>query len=91
MVIRNSYVDDILQSDDNVEEARRIAQETEIMLAFGGFSIKHWNISGTETGYKGIVNTNTKLAGVVCIEQVLCVLPFLSLLIFWRFLDLSCL
>ena len=36
MVIRNSYVDDILQSVDNVEEARRIAQETETMLAFGG-------------------------------------------------------
>jgi hypothetical protein len=32
------------------------------MLAFGGFSIKHWIISGTETGYKGIVNTNMKLA-----------------------------
>jgi hypothetical protein len=31
MVIRNSYVDDILQSVDNVEEARRIAQETETM------------------------------------------------------------
>ena len=40
----------------------RIAQETETMLAFGGFSIKHWIISGTETGYKGIVNTNMKLA-----------------------------
>ena len=37
MVIRNSYVDDILQSVDNVEEARRIAQETETMLAFGDF------------------------------------------------------
>ena len=36
MVIRNSYVDDILQSVDNVEEALRIAQETETMLAFGG-------------------------------------------------------
>jgi hypothetical protein len=33
MVIRNSYVDDILQSVDNVEEARRIAQETETMLS----------------------------------------------------------
>jgi hypothetical protein len=62
LVIRTSYVNDILQSVDNVEEARRIAQETETMLAFGGFSVKHWIISGTETGYKGIVNTNMKLA-----------------------------
>jgi hypothetical protein len=51
-----------LKRISNVEEARRIAQETETMLAFGGFSIKHWIISGTETGYKGIVNTNMKLA-----------------------------
>ncbi|CAC5362061.1 unnamed protein product [Mytilus coruscus] len=48
MVIRNSYVDDILQSVESVDNARLITQQTEKMLACGGFRIKHWIISGNE-------------------------------------------
>ncbi|CAC5368503.1 unnamed protein product [Mytilus coruscus] len=48
MVIRNSYVDDILQSVESVDNARLITQQTEKMLAYGGFRIKHWIISGNE-------------------------------------------
>ncbi|CAC5404639.1 unnamed protein product [Mytilus coruscus] len=48
MVIRNSYVDDILQSVESVDNARLITQQTEKMFACGGFRIKHWIISGNE-------------------------------------------
>ncbi|CAC5363778.1 unnamed protein product [Mytilus coruscus] len=48
MVIRNSYVDDIIQSVESVDNARLITQQTEKMLACGGFRIKHWIISGNE-------------------------------------------
>ena len=39
IVIINCSVDDLLQSVDNVDEARRIALETETMLAFGGITV----------------------------------------------------
>ncbi|CAC5377691.1 unnamed protein product [Mytilus coruscus] len=48
MVIRNNYVDYILQSVESVDNARSIIQQIENMLACGGFLIKHWIISGNE-------------------------------------------
>ena len=45
-ILRNSYVDDILKSVDNVDAAKKLLNEIEQLLRKGGFFIKHWVISG---------------------------------------------
>lgn len=45
-IISNSYVDDILISLPRVSEAKEFIQQTEELLSYGGFQIKHWVISG---------------------------------------------
>ncbi|KAK4310069.1 hypothetical protein Pmani_018335 [Petrolisthes manimaculis] len=46
MIINNAYVDDILYSTDNVENAVSLIHDTERILARGNFRVKHWIVSG---------------------------------------------
>lgn len=46
LIIKNSYVDDLLTSVDTVCEAKKIIRNTEMLLGSGGFRVKHWIISG---------------------------------------------
>ena len=51
-VIRNSYVDDLLDSFDDQSKARQIASEIEELLGHCGFRIKEWVLS-SEVAKKG--------------------------------------
>ena len=46
VIMKNSFVDDILKSVANTEDARKLCQEVEQVLSTGGFRIKKWIISG---------------------------------------------
>lgn len=46
MIIDNAYVDAILYSTDNVEKAFSLIRDTEKILAWGDFRVKHWIVSG---------------------------------------------
>lgn len=54
MIMRNTYVDDMVQSVQSEKEAHRLIREAEYILAMGGFVVKHWVISGREKDCKGI-------------------------------------
>lgn len=60
MIIKNSYVDDILQSVQNPSEAKSIIQETEEILDVGGFKIKHWITSGDKETMREVNILDTK-------------------------------
>ncbi|XP_056010774.1 uncharacterized protein LOC130051848 [Ostrea edulis] len=62
LVIKNSYVDDLLISVNTVCEAKEIIQDTEMMLSHGGFRVKHWIISGDQSEHFTGMN-------VLCAEQ----------------------
>ena len=49
-ISKNAYVDDILGSFDNNDEADRITKEIDIALAKGSFQIKNWTKSSNEYG-----------------------------------------
>ena len=49
VVCKNSYVDDIVHSCDNMCEARQLTSDIDLVLNEGGFKIKHWIISGGES------------------------------------------
>ncbi|XP_071136608.1 uncharacterized protein [Mytilus edulis] len=49
MILRNSYVDDIINSVDNNDQARKVMEDTEKLLAKGGFTIKHWIVTGKQS------------------------------------------
>ncbi|XP_043234175.1 uncharacterized protein LOC122387784 isoform X1 [Amphibalanus amphitrite] len=46
MITRNSYVDDLVHSVHNPDEALAIASQVQDILASGNFMIKYWTISG---------------------------------------------
>ena len=48
-ILRNSYVDDLIQSVPRSEDALSIAEEVQDVLQRGGFNIKHWIISGDDS------------------------------------------
>ena len=50
IIIKNSYVDDIIDSLSSHEEAKRATNEIEIALNTGGFEIKNWTISNSDAG-----------------------------------------
>ena len=49
IIDRNTYVDDITHSLDDKCQAERLMQDTNSVLAEGGFKIKHWIMSGNES------------------------------------------
>ena len=46
-VLKDSYVDDILTSEESVKAAEALATSIDRVLESGGFAIKHWTISGS--------------------------------------------
>ncbi|XP_043208348.1 uncharacterized protein LOC122373955 isoform X1 [Amphibalanus amphitrite] len=48
MILKNSYVDDLIQSGPRYEDAHSLAEEVQGMLQKGGFNVKHWIISGDD-------------------------------------------
>ena len=42
MIMRNTYVDDVVQSISSEREATKLTEEAEHILASGGFVVKHW-------------------------------------------------
>lgn len=73
-VVKNSsYVDDILTSETSIEDACRLAQDIDHVLGNGGFTVKHWIISGNHDkmadGIK-LLNTETeKVLGMIWSPQ----------------------
>lgn len=68
IIIRNSYVYDIIQSVESVVDAIHFIQETERKLGRGGFRIKYWIISGKHVAVSEKVNiiiTKRKFWGCV--------------------------
>lgn len=47
-ILTNSYMDDIPESTDTIQDAMRITKEIDEILEVGGFKIKGWIISGKE-------------------------------------------
>ena len=46
MIMKDTYVDDILISVDSIQEAKQTARRIDEILDKGGFRVKHWIISG---------------------------------------------
>ena len=46
MIVKNNYVDDLIQSVPSVDEAICLAEQVQDILQRGGFQIKHWIMSG---------------------------------------------
>ena len=42
MTLKNTYVDDILNSVNSMRDAIRLVDEVEALLAIGGFKLKNW-------------------------------------------------
>lgn len=49
MIIKDSYVDDILHSCETVSEAFSKIASTDKILEVGGFQIKQWAVSGNHS------------------------------------------
>lgn len=54
MIIRNTYVDDMVHSVSSKTETYRVITDTEYILSTAGFRMKHWVISGREGDFEGI-------------------------------------
>lgn len=50
IMCKNMYVDDIVHSCDDTDEALELMNNINLVLAEGGFKIKHWLMSGNEIG-----------------------------------------
>lgn len=65
------YVDDILISETRIEDACRLAQDIDQVLGNGGFTVKHWIISGNHDKVANgitckLLNTETeKVLGLI--------------------------
>lgn len=46
MIMRNTYVDDVLHSTDSVDRAFNLTRDADEILSLGGFHVKYWVISG---------------------------------------------
>jgi hypothetical protein len=57
-IIKNSYVDDVIGSYDNQEEASGITNQIDEVLSRGGFKMKEWRVSGQTTEKKLEISTN---------------------------------
>lgn len=54
IIIRNTYVDDMVHSVSSKTEAYKVIIGTEYILSTAGFRVKHWVISGSEGDFEGI-------------------------------------
>ena len=45
LVLKNTYVDDMIDSFDDVKEAAEVTREVDRMIEAGGFEVKKWIIS----------------------------------------------
>ena len=63
LLINNTYMDDIINSVDNVETAKKLTNEMETILSYGNFKIKEWIYSHDKTAPdQDLIPTNTKTA-----------------------------
>ena len=53
MVSKNSYMDDLIDSVQSDEDARKLIKEVDIVLGNTGFKVKEWIISGDKTAIYG--------------------------------------
>ena len=49
MVLKNTYMDDVIFSTATNDEAAIITKDVEKLLKTGGFNMKRWMITGLET------------------------------------------
>ena len=54
MIMRNTYVDDMIQSVPSEKDASKLIRDAESILCLGGFVVKHWVISGSDIDCRGI-------------------------------------
>lgn len=54
MIMKNTYVDDMIQSVPSEEDASKLIKDAECILSTGGFAVKHWVVSGNEVNSSGI-------------------------------------
>ncbi len=48
VITRSTYVDDIIDSEGSLDEAKRLTNEMDKLIEPGGFKIKHWIIGKPE-------------------------------------------
>ncbi|XP_076032960.1 uncharacterized protein LOC143020427 [Oratosquilla oratoria] len=65
MIMRNTYVDDMVQSVSNEIKATELIKETEHILASGGFVVKHWVSSVNNHDFPGIKFLETETEKVL--------------------------
>ena len=54
MIMKNTYVDDMIQSVPSEKDVSRLIRDAECILSTGGFVVKHWVLSGSEVDGWGI-------------------------------------
>lgn len=59
-ILKNTYVDDIIDSFPDKETAKSMTQDVDEILSNGGFSVKHWTTSINNNDQEEI-NNNTKM------------------------------
>ena len=73
MIMKNSYVDDLIQSVSHAAVAKALAKDVQSILKKGGFHIKHWVMSGdnnnTEADITLLHVNNEKVLGMTWIPQ----------------------
>ncbi|XP_068723850.1 uncharacterized protein [Montipora capricornis] len=63
LLINNTYMDDIINSVDNVETAKKLTNEMETILSNGNFKIKEWIYShGNIAPDQDLIPTDKKTA-----------------------------
>lgn len=65
MIIRNTYVDDMVHSVSSKAEAYKIITDAEYILSTAGFRVKHWVVSGSEGDSEGINLLRTQMEKVL--------------------------
>ncbi|XP_076028384.1 uncharacterized protein LOC143017480 [Oratosquilla oratoria] len=65
MIMRNTYVDDMVQSVNSEEKATELIKEAEHILASGGFVVKHWVTSANNHNFAGIKLLETETEKVL--------------------------
>lgn len=63
LLYHSTYVDDIVESTTNVEEAQKLARDTELVLKRGGFAIKGW-LFNNPTEDTSQTKSKTRVLGV---------------------------
>ena len=63
--MRNTYVDDMVQSITSEREAIELIKDAEHILVSGGFVVKYWVISGNEDDFMGIKMLETETEKVL--------------------------